>query len=158
MLAQCGFVAEPVAVTSRHRSEGWKLPGVRDGKVSRPLNVMINGKAPLWPNGVTVSEIVHDKGYHVTFPAAVFEENGKPQKMRTRILGLHRLLRWELDGKPYAYSYELWPDGLFCDFSVDIVDDKGDGVFRLMESPGHLIHSLNPQPPALPTWEKKPTS
>jgi hypothetical protein len=158
LFPQCGFKAEPVAVTSWHRSEGWKLPGITDGKVLGPLNVTLNGKAPPWPTGVTVSEIVHAKGYHVSFPAGVFDEYGKQKRMRPRILGLHRLLRWELNGKPYAYTYELWPEGMLCDFSVDIVDDEGDGVFRLLESPGHNLLTFQTQAPALPARGKKPTS
>jgi sulfur carrier protein ThiS len=153
LLAQCTFVAEPIAVTSWYRSEGWLLPGVKDGKATAPFTVTINGKPPAWPEGVTVSEIVHDKGYHVSFPAAVFEENGKPKKMQARKVGLHRLLRWDINGQPYIYSYDLWPAGTLCTFSVDLVDEKGDGSFRLMVAPGHP--QVGPQSPAPPQWAKK---
>jgi hypothetical protein len=104
---------------------------------------------------------MHDPNYRVSFPAAVFEENGKPKKMQARTVGLHMLLRWEIYGKPYAYSYDLWPEGLLCTFSVDLVDDKGDGIFRLLVSPGHIMQGeitelghRGPQAPRLPEWAR----
>src|SRR5690349_1652048 len=50
-LAQCGFVADPIAVTTWYRSDGWQLPGVSDGKVRGPFKININGKTPAWPDG-----------------------------------------------------------------------------------------------------------
>ena len=157
MLAQCGFVAEPVAIYDWHRSEGWQLPGVEGYRAYR-LEYKINGKSPAWPDGVTVSTIEHSKSYRVSFPEAIFQENGTPKKMRARAIGLHTLLRWEINGKPYAYSYELWPDDVLCTFSVDLVDDKGDGVFRLMTAPGHAVFTSKLRPPPLPEWALKPKS
>ena len=153
MFAQCQFLAEPIAITNWYRSEGWHAPGVSDGQATRPLNVTINGKRPGWPTGVTVSEIVHTKDYRVIFPAAVFQENGKRKKMRPRKLVLRELLRWDINDKPFAYSYDLAPEGVLCTFSVDLVDDKGDGVLRVMVAPGH-VSSLDLQPPPLPGWVK----
>jgi hypothetical protein len=152
MLAQCGFVAEPVSENRWYRSSGWELPGAKSGKII-PTEVIINGKPPAWPEGMRVSVIVHRKGYHANFPAAVFEEAGQPKKMKARSLTLQQLLRWEIKGKVYAYSYTLVPDRSLYVFSVDIVDDRGDGVFRLMTD-----RSLRFSPPALPEWAKKPTT
>lgn len=166
LLAQCGFVAESVAATTWYRNEGWSPPGVTDGEAVGPISVRIDGRATLWPHGVTVSEIRHERSYRVTFPAAIFTEDGKRKGTARRTLGLHGLFRWEIDGKPYAYSYDLWPEGLLCTFSVDLVDDKGDGLFRVMATPGHIMQGkitstgqhVAPQPPPLPEWARKPTS
>jgi hypothetical protein len=62
-----------------------------------------------------------------------------------------------MNGTPYAYSYELWPD-VACDANVDIIDDRGDGKFRLMTAPGHLIMGKDPTPPPVPAWLSKPKS
>ena len=105
-----------------------------------------------------MSAAVFKDRYHVTFPEAVFEENGKRMKMGVRSFGLHYLVRWEFQGKPYAYSYLLLPDDVACSFTVDIVDDKGDGVFRSLVTPGHFIFDRDPQPPPLPSWAVKPES
>ena len=154
MFAQCQFSAEPIANTTWYRSEGWRPPAIRDGRATRSFNVTINGKPPAWPAGVSVSEIVHRKGYRVTFPAAIFEENGTREKMRSRTLVLGELLRWDISGKPYAYSYELVPNGVACMFSVDLLDDKGDGIFRVMVSPGHTRFDPRFGPPPLPALVK----
>ena len=158
MFAQCGFVAEPVSGTSWYRSDGWQLPGVRDGRSHGPIKVTINGQQPSWPDGVTVSELMHGKNYRVRFPAAVFRDGLKTRKMRARMLDLYKLVRWDINGKPFAYSYLLHPDGHLCVFSVDLIDDKGDGIFRVMVTPGHALVRLDSQPPALPEWAKKPTT
>ena len=163
-LAQCHFVAKPVAMTGWYRSEGWALPGIADGKIVGPASARINDKPPAWPEGITISVIEHDPGYRVSFPEAVFQENGVQMKMEARSIPLNGLYRWEIFGKPYAYSYDLWPDDVGCAFSADFMDDKGDGVFRVMASPGHLGRReftkdggyREPQPPPLPEWASKP--
>jgi len=166
ILAQCHFVAEPAALTNWYRSEGWELPGVKNGKIIGPIKMIINDKHVDLPDRITVSRIVHPKNYRVSFPAAMFEEGGKTKTMQARTLSLNGLFRWEINGKPYAYSYDLWPDDVMCTFSVDLIDDKGDGIFRVMVTPGHIMQPQIivpgnievPQPPALPDWAKKSTS
>jgi len=156
--SQCRFVVEPVADMSGYRNEGWELPGVEDGK---PLIVTLNGERMTWPGGVTVSAIGHNRSYphyHVSFPEAVYEDHGVRMKMRPKKVGVVIILQWEVNGKPYAYSYELAPDDVLCTFSVDFVDDKGDGVFRVMNSPGHPLRGRKTQPPAVPDWARKPSS
>jgi hypothetical protein len=163
--AQCGFVAEPVATPSWYRGECWQLPGITDGKITHS-EVTFNGQAPKWPEGVTVSYITHDKNYRVSFPAAVFVENGISKVMQARTISLYRLLRWEVKGIPYAYTYDLWPEDVMCTFSVDVTDDRGDGIFRVMTRPGHTMEPSvtrdkgwqAPQPPDLPRWAIKPTA
>jgi hypothetical protein len=71
------------------------------------------------------------------------------------------MLRWEMNGTPYAYSYELGQHDVACFASVDIIDDRGDGKFRLMTSPGHTLMvspGSTPEPPSVPEWLQKPKS
>jgi len=163
--AQCGFKSEPVAERHWYRSEGWKLPGIDSG--SKPIPVNFNMKARFWSEGMTASVIQLSEPY-VVFPGGVFEEDGKAMKTEARTLAVARgwVKRWEINGKVYAYSYTLhdvrgsWikgkfvlrEGGLLCMFSVAFVDDKGDGVFRLMTN----AHPDFAHPPALPEWALKP--
>jgi hypothetical protein len=154
--AQCGFSIQPASEIRWYRDAGWQTPGVTDAKAIGKLNVTINGKPQTWPDGITVSMITHEDNYRVHFPEMIFEDNGIHKRMLSRVFKLQQLLRWEMNGKPYAYSYDLWPYDVACSSTVDIIDDKGDGKFRLMTSPGHTIVSLNPVPPPVPEWLKKP--
>jgi hypothetical protein len=66
-----------------------------------------------------------------------------------------------VNGTPYAYSYELGPYDVACLSSVDIIDDRGDGKFRLMTSPGHMLMvapDRTPEPPPIPEELQKPKS
>lgn len=78
--------------------------------------------------------------------------------MRARTFELELLLRWEYHGKVYAYSYYLYPPPDACDAVVDIVDDRGDGKFRLLLPTWYTIMRLDREPPALPSWLKEPQS
>ena len=69
----------------------------------------INNKPFIWPVGITVSMVVHENDYRVSFPEAVFDENGIHKKMLPGVFQLKQLLRWEMNSKTYAYSYYLLP-------------------------------------------------
>ena len=155
---QCGFAIEPAADVHWYRADGWQLPGLNDAKAIRKINRTINGKAWNWPDGISVSLVQHDDDYRVLFPEAVFEDGGVNKRMLDRSFVLKQLLRWEINGKPYAYSYYLWPLDIACIATVDIIDDRGDGKFRVMNSPGHTILGRNPTPPPLPKWLSDPPS
>jgi hypothetical protein len=156
--AQCGFAIVPAADVDWYREAGWETPGVADAKSILKVNLTVNGKPHIWPDGITVSAVVHDDGYRVSFPEAVFDVNGAHKKMLQRDFLLKQLLRWEMNGKPYAYSYYLLPLDVLCTATIDVIDDKGDGKFRLMSPAGHVIWGRNPEPPPLPTWLQKPKS
>jgi hypothetical protein len=156
--AQCGFSITPAAVVRWYREAGWQTPGVADAKSISKVNLTVNDKPFVWPDGITVSMVVHEDNYRVRFPEAIFDENGNSKKMHSSIFQLARLLRWEMNGKTYAYSYELWPERTLCTATVDIFDDKGDGKFRLMTLPGHIIDVQNPVAPPVPEWLKEPKS
>jgi hypothetical protein len=148
--AQCGFHVEPATATHWYREQGWQLPGLNDAKRIAPLRLEVNGAEKAWPAGISVSAIIHDDGYDVQFPEAVFDEDGSSKKMLAATFELKWMFRWEFEGKPYAYSYELWPHDVGCSESIDIIDDRGDGKFRLMTSPGHASFGQHAVPPPVP--------
>jgi hypothetical protein len=97
----------------------------------------------------------------VTFPDAEFSLDGTKKRLHAGRFVLYQLVRWEKNGKVYAYSYELGPDSVLCTASVDLIDDKGDGKFRLMVPGGHLVHVFHgkiSQPPPVPDWLNPPTT
>lgn len=160
--AQCHFEAVPVAASVWYRSTGWNMPGVnyhprslkpRSDIVFMPVTVKDEGMRPGLPDGVTVSATVSPFSAH--FPEAVFAENGISKKMLARTVDVKVIYRWEIHGRPYAYSYTLIPRDLLCFFTVDFMDDKGDGIFRVMTSPGHAAITLR-APPPVPEWARKP--
>ena len=160
-VAQCGFAIVPAADENWHRSEGWPIPGLSDAKGFLHVTIDNKPKHWVWPEGITVSLVVHDKGYDVQFPDAVFEQDGTRKRMLPRSFTLFQMLRWEMNGTPYAYSYDLGPQDVGCTASVDIIDDRGDGKFRLMTSSGHTLRvppSRTPDPPPVPEWLQRPKS
>jgi hypothetical protein len=158
--AQCGFAIEPAATADIrwYREQGWQLPGLQDATKIAPLAVTINDQPKVWPEGISVSMVYHDEDYRVLFPEAIFDDSGIEKKMLARIFTLKQMVRWEMHGTPYAYSYYLWPFDVACDARVDIIDDRGDGKFRLMVSPGHPITGPQAAPPPVPEWLNKPKS
>lgn len=163
--AQCGLAVAPAAETRWYRSEGWTIPGIDDAKRIAPIHWTTDGKAKdlHWPEGITVSVVVHDDDYRfITIPGAVFNDGGKKERLLQQSAYLYWMFRWEIHGKPYAYSYDLGSAHTGCGFSFDLIDDRGDGKFRLMVAPGHSVlnHSPGtvPEPPPLPAWTVKPSS
>jgi hypothetical protein len=164
--AQCGFAIVPAAEQRWYREEGWPIPGLSDAKGFANMDVKLDGTLFNWgwPEGVTVSWVVHDEGYNVQFPDAVFDDNGSRKRMLPRKFLLYEMLRWEMNGTPYAYTYELGPYDFFCAATVDIIDDRGDGKFRLMTSPGHVVLGVRTmrwpkaEAPPVPDWLRKPKS
>jgi hypothetical protein len=158
--AQCGFAFEPAAEVRWYRNEGWSIPGLKGAKAILPGNLVIDGRPTPWPfpDGVTISIVQHDYGYRVTFPEAIFAKDGKRTRMLSRSFLLYQLVRWEINGKAYAYSYQLGPLDVACTASIDIIDDKGDGVFRVMSPDGHPIWGRRTVPPPVPEWARQPKS
>ena len=159
--AQCGFAIVPAADNNWFRSEGWPIPGLSDAKGFAAIHRTNDDKPDdfAWPEGVTVTWVAHDKSYEVQFPEAVFEENGSRKRMLPRQFALYSMLRWQMNGVTYAYSYELGPHDVACTSSVDLIDDRGDGKFRRMISPGHTLlahRGQTPPAPPIPDWIQKP--
>jgi len=157
-MAQCGFGIVPAASVNWYRAEGWHISGIADAKSIVELHLTVNDKDYIWPDGISVSMVMYQDNYNVRFPEVIFEDSGDHKKMLSRVFGLSQLLRWEMNGKTYAYSYLLIPHDVACSSTIDIIDDKGDGKFRVMTSPGHVIQFKNPTPPPVPEWLKQPQS
>jgi hypothetical protein len=155
--AQCGFAFEPAAAVRWYRSEGWIIPGLADANAIAPIRLEIEGKPAPWsfPEGVTAHWVQHGAGYRVTFPAAIFERGGQRTKMLEREFVLYQMVRWEVNDRPYAYSYVLGPLDVACTANVDIIDEDGDGVFRVMTPDGHIL-SRHAEAPPVPDWARKP--
>jgi hypothetical protein len=161
--AQCGFAIVPAADKNWYRNEGWQIPGLADAKGFAEIHRTTDGKPKdwVWPEGISVTWVAHDKDYDVQFPDAIFDEGGSRKRMLPRRFKLYSMLRWEMHGTPYAYSYELGPYDVGCTASVDIINERGDGKFRLMVSPGHTLMvppGSTPEPPRVPEWLQKPKS
>lgn len=107
--AQCGFAIVPAADKEWHRNEGWTIPGLTDAKGFAKIHRNISGKSEdwVWPEGISVVWVVHDRDYDVQFPDAVFDENRSRKRMLPRRFKLYAMLRWEMNGTPYAYSLSL---------------------------------------------------
>jgi|SRR5271165_515431 len=162
-VAQCGFAIVPAAASNWYRNEGWQVPGLADAKGFANVHRTVDGKPQdwVWPEGISVTWVAHDKDYDVQFPDAIFDDNGSQKRMLPRRFKLYSMLRWEMNGTPYAYSYELGPYDVGCTASIDIIDDRGDGKFRLMTSPGHTFivrPGSTPNPPPVPEWLNKSKS
>lgn len=160
----CGFKFDPAALPQYYRAEGWFLPGVEDydptakvavaglPQLGKVLGVVPNAKAILLP---------HASPYVVQMPDQLFTLNGKRQRMRS-VLAIAVLVRWAISGHTVAYSYSLVPvteahqeNGKWivqgesaCLFEATFIDDRGDGVFRLLV-PGPLT------PEKIPQWAKQ---
>lgn len=94
--------------------------------------------------------------YIIEFPAQVFVLGGKRQKLR-RAQFKATVVRMELNGNVIAYSYGLIPvtahkkkkkwvitSEAACIFTATFIDDRGDGVFRIL-APNGLTLDLVPQ-------------
>ena len=78
----------------------------------------------------------------VEFPAQVFSIGGQRERMHS-FLAKASIVRWEINGKVFAYSYSLIPLSKACKeqgksvYEGEVVwmvygtfaDDQGDGVF-----------------------------
>jgi hypothetical protein len=109
--------------------------------------------------GATGFIVSHPDPYIVTLPAQDFRLDGKLNRTQSQQVKAE-IIRWEIDGKIIAYSYSLIPVSarrekdqwiitgeMGCIFSLTFVDDRGDGLFRLLV-PNGLTADL------IPGWAK----
>ena len=152
----CEFRYDPVSVPQYYRVEGWDLPGVRDYDPRGAPRTYGTPPVAQIP-GAVIQLLPHDDPYVVRLPSEVFTLNGVRQRMRP-MLAKATIIRVEVGGKIVAYSYGLIPISsavrkrgrwvvtgeLGCIFYATFIDDKGDGIFRLLV-PGPLTADLIPQ-------------
>ena len=140
----CGFQFDPVGDIRYLRSQGWQLPGTADFDPSAPVKYL--GLYPVRKVvGAKASALPHyEDPYIVEFSAQEFQVDGARKRMRPAVVRA-AIIRWEMNGKTFAYSYGLVPlsahrikekwvvDGeAGCSFDVTFIDDRGDGVFRVL--------------------------
>ena len=102
----------------------------------------------------------HASPYIVQFPAQEFVLNGVRERMHA-IQVKATIIRWEVGKHVVAYSYGLIPvvahrhngkwiveNELGCIFYATFIDDKGDGVFRVLV-PASLTADL------IPSWARR---
>lgn len=164
---QCGFAIVPAAEQRWYRNEGWPIPGLSDAKGFAVIHRTVDGKPSelVLPEGISVTWAAFGQdsqfmNYHVQFPDVFFDDEGTRKHMLARSFKVYKMLRWQMKGTTYAYSYLLGASDVACMSSVDIIDDRGDGKFRLMTVPGdtYLGEAKGdpPEPPPVPDWLKKP--
>ena len=149
----CNFEYDPVSTQQYYREQGWILPGVKD---LHPA-----ARAGARRGGLVAQDIPLDESQNVVeFPAQEFVVQGKRQRMRASQAQIS-VQRWVMRGRTIAYSYEMNPvtarrrggkwvveSALMCDFWATFVDDKGDGVFRVLV-PAPFREDL------VPLWAKR---
>jgi hypothetical protein len=139
----CDLKYDPAAAPHYYREKGWKLPGIKDFipyTAGQPHEFPLIGSVP----GAKTSIIEHEFPYVITFPAQEFVVNGTRQRMRQMQVKA-TIVRWEIGDRVVAYSYGLTPvsahkkhgkwvitSEVGCIFTVTFVDDRGDGIFRLL--------------------------
>ena len=161
--AGCGFRFDPASLPHYYRAEGWQLPGTTDFKTSAMPHIS-GVPLPRRPiPGVVFQLLPHDDPFVIRFGEQVFDLNGAHYRMRS-LIAKATVIRVMIDGKVVAYSYGLAPvsaerkNGKWmvhseggCEFEATFIDDKGDGVFRLLV-PGAFTQDL------IPAWAKPPTT
>ena len=156
----CTFTFEKTATVKYYREDGWFLPGIKDYKFTS-----FDSATPLPPveniEGAQARVLLHEYPYIVEFPAQITAIDGETRRLRPMVAKAG-ILRWEMNGKVFAYSYGLIPldarregnrwkieSEAGCIFTATFIDDRGDGVFRLMVQRS-LAESL------VPAWVRKP--
>lgn len=156
----CGLKYDAVSATQLVRPQGWMLPGIADFVVSARINT--EGLPPtLNVPGLKAFVLAHEEPYVIELPEQEFLLKDSRQRMRS-LRAKATIMRFEMDGKVFAYSYGLVPvtahrsNGKWivdseagCIFYVTFIDDRGDGVFRALTEDGL-------KPDMIPAWVKRP--
>jgi hypothetical protein len=160
----CRFNYDPVSEPQYYREEGWTLPGTTDFNPSAQPNFQLSPRVYHIPDVANEILTHNEYSYVVEFPAQLFTLAGIPERMRP-LVAKAAIVRFKVRGKIIAYSYGLAPISVAdkadrsrvvegevdCMFEATFIDDKGDGVFRILV-PGPLTNEL------VPAWAKKPKS
>jgi hypothetical protein len=139
LAAACELKYSPADSMKLIRPEGWQLPGVMGASPAKaePYH------APDLP-GVEVTVLRDRKSFIAQFPEQLFLLDGARQHLQP-FLAKATVLRFQVQGKTFAYGYSLIPvrahkkngrwivDGeQKCIFGITFIDDRGDGVFRVL--------------------------
>lgn len=139
----CSFEYSPATISRYYRAEGWKLPGTEDFD---PAATHIIGAPVLSVPGARTFRLPHSDPFVIDFPDQTFRLNDLPQRMHAMRV-MVSIVRWEVRHHVVAYSYSMVPVSAHqeagkwkvdaeaaCIFNATFIDDKGDGVFRLLVS------------------------
>jgi hypothetical protein len=150
---------DPVAQAQYYRESGWNLPGIeRSKRFAQPTLAEL----PTIRNiaGVRAIVILHEYPFVIELPAQDFAMGNARKRLRK---GSYKaaIVRWEINEKVVAYTYGLIPvtvhrkgktwkidSEVGCIFDATFIDDRGDGVFRLLV-PTTLTADL------IPNWAKR---
>ena len=168
----CDFQIDPAAAVRFYRTDGWVLPPIERGKLTNPVIVEGPGQSAVaWKlgpgpiQGLTTRVVIHEGSEAepnlFDIPRQEFERNGKRQILAAQMMVMdHWTWRYDIDGKVVAYTVGLTPvfghrengkwkteSEVGCIFYATFVDDRGDGVFRLL-APGWMVPEL------IPGWVK----
>jgi hypothetical protein len=155
----CHFEYDPISLPTYYRTEGWALLGITDFNPAATPRVAELPPIKRVP-GAVAELLPHDEyPYVIEFPAQEFVLNDTRQMMRSAQVKA-AIVRWKVDGHIIAYSYGLIPvkarrvngkwdiqSEVGCIFTATFIDDKGEGVFRVL-IPGGLTVDL------IPRWAK----
>lgn len=151
----CGFQSSRVTWQHFYRAQGWQLPGVA-GATLAPAQTTVPG---------LTAKSVHLGSNIIEFPSTDFVLDGKPRTMPRQPMKAS-LTRWEFQGsgRVVAYTYNLAPVTVErqgensvttsiaqCTFQATFIDDRGDGVFRVM-----LTQPMTAE--LIPAWARPPKS
>jgi hypothetical protein len=161
----CDLKYAPAASVQFVRPEGWKLPGVQSSTDVNPNHPSFSsdnrGAFSSDLPGVTATLLRDRNSYIADFPAQVFLLDGTRQRLKT-FTAKATVLGFQLNGRTFAYGYSLVPvhahrsHGRWivdaeaaCVFDITFIDDRGDGVFRVL--------TRNRLTPAMiPAWVRRP--
>ena len=115
----------------------------------------------LYIPGAVAQALPHEDPYIVEFTPLEFMLNGVRNRTRQALVRAG-IIRWVMNCRFFAYSYGLIPVSAHrvndhwridseagCIYSITFVDDRGDGVFRIL-APGPLTEQL------VPAWVRQP--
>lgn len=159
MAAACDFEYDPASVATYYRANGWAVPGTTDFNLAATPQTYGGPTLTKIPGG-EIQLLAHDEyPYIIQFPAQEFVLGNDHKKMRP-MQAKAIVVRYSIGAKVVAFSYGLIPvkarkseghwvveSEMACIFTATFVDDKGDGVFRVLV-PGPFTPDL------VPRWAK----
>ncbi len=153
----CDFSYSPATAPRYYRADGWSLPGTKD--LDPTETAKIKAASSSIP-GTQAFPIPHSHPFIVDFPEQIFTFNSAQHRMHAMEV-MVSIIRWQVGRRVVAYSYNLIPvdahqeNGKWkidaeaaCVFFATFIDDKGDGVFRLLV-PDRMTSDL------IPAWAKR---
>src|ERR1700730_6507257 len=106
VVSACTFQFDPASTAKYYRSDGWQLPGISDFNSSAPVRYLGQYPGANIPGARAVVLPHLEDPYVIELQAQTFVFDGTPKRMR-RVMARAVILRWEMNGRIFAYSYGL---------------------------------------------------